>query len=187
MNKILQFSFKTLLKCGIATLIFTYFAYAESFKNIKSFSADFTQTLYSNETETQNQIVYKGKLQALAPESMLWSYVSPIPKKIFIKEGTMIVYEPKLQQAIFTRLQENLDLLTLLKNAKKITENHYQAQILEQQYDLLLDNGIPKQISFQDALGNKIEIVFENAKVNIAIDSKIFDFKPTSEIDIIYN
>ncbi|WP_276952234.1 LolA-like outer membrane lipoprotein chaperone [Helicobacter rodentium] len=187
MNQTFLCIFKILFKSGIVILFLSCFGYAQSLKDIKSFSADFTQTLYSFEENAQNQIVYKGKIQALAPASVRWSYVVPIPKEIFIEEGTMILYEPKLEQAIFTRLQENLDLLTLLKNAKKITENHYQANILEQKYDLLLENGIPKQISFQDTLGNKIEIVFENAKVNVAIDPKIFDFNPTSEIDIIYN
>lgn len=187
MNPTFSRLLKILFKSGIAIFFLGCFGYAQSLKDIKSFSADFTQTLYSNEEEMQNQIIYKGKLQALAPASVRWSYVVPIPKEVFIEEGTMILYEPKLKQAIFTRLQENLDLLTLLKNAKKITENRYQANILEQKYDLLLENGIPKQINFQDTLGNKIEIVFENAKVNVAIDSKVFDFNPKSEIEIIYN
>ncbi|WP_297681286.1 LolA-like outer membrane lipoprotein chaperone [Helicobacter sp.] len=187
MCKLFQFCLEILFKSGIAMLFFATFVNAQSLKEIQSFSADFTQTLYSFEENAQNQIVYKGKIQALAPSSVRWSYTSPIPKEIFIQEGTMIIYEPKLKQAIFTRLQENMNLLYLLQNAQKITENHYEAVILKQKYDLHLENGIPKQISFKDSLNNKIEILFENIKVNPAIESHIFDFQPKSEIDIIYN
>ncbi|WP_297809893.1 LolA-like outer membrane lipoprotein chaperone [uncultured Helicobacter sp.] len=187
MCKVFQFYLKILLKCGIAILFCIHFSNAESLKEIESFSADFTQILYSSEANAQNQIVYKGKLQALAPSSLRWSYITPIPKEIFIEENTMIIYEPKLKQAIFTQLQENLNLLYLLKNAKKITKNYYEAVILEQKYNVFLENGIPKQIIFNDTLGNKVEILFHNAKINITIDSSIFDFNPKSEIDVIYN
>ena len=104
-----------------------------------------------------------------------------------MQDNTMILYEPKLKQAIITRLQENMNLLSLLKNATKISEDHYESVILEQKYDLLLENGIPKQIVFYDTLGNKVEIVFQNAVINGTIDLNRFDFKPSAEIDIIYN
>ncbi len=187
MRKIFQCWFVILLKYGIGICFFIDIGNAQSLQELKAFSADFTQTLYSNEEGMQTKITYQGKIQALAPSRLKWSYQMPIPKEIFIEEGMMIIYEPKLKQAIFTRLQENMNLLYLLKNAKKITENHYEATISEQKYDLLLENGIPKQISFSDTLGNKVEIVFTNAKVNVLIDAKVFDFKPSSEIDIIYN
>ncbi len=187
MCKSFQSWLEILLKCGIVMLFLIDFSNAQSLKEIKTFSADFTQILHSSEENAQNQIVYKGRVLALAPSKLRWDYVTPIPKEIFIEEGTMIVYEPKLKQAIVTRLQENMDLLYLLKNAKKITENHYEAMISEQKYNLLLENGLPKQISFNDTLGNEVEIIFSDIKVNITMDSKIFDFKPSSEIDIIYN
>lgn len=187
MRKKFQSWLEILFKCGIAMCFLIDFGNAQSLKEIETFSADFTQILYSNEENAQNQIIYKGKVSALAPSKLRWDYIAPIPKEIFIEEGTMIVYEPKLKQAIFTRLQENMNLLFLLKNAKKITENHYETMILEQKYDVFLENGIPKQISFNDTLGNKVEIIFSDMQVNIAMDSKIFDFKPSSEIDIIYN
>lgn len=176
-----------LLKYGIGICFFISISNAQSLQELKTFSADFTQTLYSNEEGMQTKITYEGKIQALAPSRLKWSYQTPIPKEIFIEEGVMVVYEPKLKQAIFTRLQENMNLLFLLKNARQISETHYEAMILEQKYDLLVENGTPKQINFSDTLGNKVEIIFSNIKVNITMDSKIFDFKPNSEIDIIYN
>ena len=85
-------------------------------------------------------------------------------------------------------------MLNILKSDKKSTdfgigdiENHMKDFILEQKYDLLLENGIPKQIVFYDTLGNKVEIVFQNAVINGTIDLNRFDFKPSAEIDIIYN
>ena len=177
---------KYLCKIMFGILVFSAGINAESLKTLKSFSADFTQTLYSSE-KNQKPIIYKGKIEALAPSSAYWNYLSPIPKEIFIQDNTMILYEPKLKQAIITRLQENMNLLSLLKNATKISEDHYESVILEQKYDLLLENGIPKQIVFYDTLGTKVEIVFQTAVINGTIALNRFDFKPSAEIDIIYN
>lgn len=178
---------KSLHKIMFGILVFSAGINAESLKTLKSFSADFTQMLYSSEKEHQKPIVYKGKIEALAPSSAYWNYLSPIPKEIFIQDNTMILYEPKLKQAIITRLQENMNLLSLLKNATKINQNHYESVVLEQKYDLFLENGIPKRIVFYDTLDNRVEILFQNAVINGTINPNRFDFKPSAEIDIIYN
>ena len=102
---------KYLCKIMFGILVFSAGINAESLKTLKSFSADFTQTLYSSE-KNQKPIIYKGKIEALAPSSAYWNYLSPIPKEIFIQDNTMILYEPKLKQAIITRLQENMNLRT---------------------------------------------------------------------------
>ena len=96
---------------------------------------------------------------------MLWKYKSPIPKEIYINKDSMIIYEPKLEQAIYSTLKENLDILTLIKKAKFIKENHYIAELLGQKYYLFFEEGILKQISFVDAVGNSVEILFERNRL----------------------
>ncbi len=174
--------------CGI--LVFVGFAYAEIKKDIQTFSADFTQTLRSaesGENGEKNQIYYKGTIKALAPFNVLWIYTEPIPKEIYINHYLMVIYEPKLKQAIITRFKENMDLLSLIKNAKEISKNHYEADVGGQKYDLEFENGILKGISFIDGLDNHVEIAFTNITLNQNIDPKLFDFAPSSETDVIYH
>lgn len=177
---------KDWLKVGILFCILSAIAQAKDLQVIQSFSANFEQRVHSADNKG-SILKYTGTLKALAPTSVLWKYETPIPKEIYIDNGTMIIFEPKLQQAIFTQLQENMDLLSLLKKAKKIKENHYEAVILGQKYILLLKDGILKELRFGDALGNKVEIVFTKIVINSKIDEGIFEFNPAGDIDIIYH
>ncbi|MBX7489873.1 LolA-like outer membrane lipoprotein chaperone [Helicobacter turcicus] len=183
--RVLVVLFENLLKIGIFFCFLSVMIQAKDLQTIQSFSANFEQRVYSSENEGST-LKYTGTIKALAPSSVLWKYDEPIPKEIYIDNGTMIVFEPKLQQAIFTQLQENMDLLSLLKKARKVKENHYEAVILEQKYTLLLSNGILKEVRFSDDLGNKVEIIFSNIVVDSKIDAGIFEFNPSSDIDIIY-
>lgn len=152
-------------------------------KNIKSFEAEFTQILHSQ----NDDIVYKGKIKSLAPHYVLWDYSSPITKQIYIQRDSMIIYEPRLKQAIISSLQENLDILSLIKSAKKIKDNLYESTIMGQKYNLTFKDGILNSITFEDSLQNQVEIKFSQIKVDSSIEPHIFEFKPTSDIDIIYN
>ena len=82
------------------------------------------------------------------------------------------------------KLKKNLQVFI---NAVKIAQDHYVAEILNQKYHLYFAKGILQRISFEDSMGNQVEIVFEDIQVNPKIDPKIFDFKPASNIDILYN
>ena len=142
--------------------------------------------IHTEKHQKNREKMYQGNIQALAPNKVLWKYHKPIPKDIYVNAGEMIIVEPKLQQAIFTRLQEKMDLLSLLKVAKQVEENLYEAVVLNQKYLLHLENGILKAVHFDDDLGNQVEIVFSNIVVNQKIDAEIFVFHPSSDMDIIY-
>ena len=113
---------QNLLKVGILFCFFSVIAQSNELQVIQSFRANFEQKVQSAEGQGST-LRYTGEIKALAPVSVLWEYKTPIPKEIYIDNGAMIIFEPKLQQAIFTQLQENLDLFSLLKRAKKIKEN----------------------------------------------------------------
>lgn len=152
-------------------------------KMLESMQAYFTQKLISEDSV----ITYTGEFFALAPHFVLWKYQTPIPKEVYINGDSVVVYEPMLEQAIFSALKENIDVLNLIKQAKFIKENHYSAEILGQKYDLFFKEGILRQIAFVDSVGNRVEISFENIQTNHKIDPKLFEFKPTSNLDILYN
>lgn len=173
--------------CGILILINSLLATElQKLQNLKSFSADFTQTLTSKEEAKTQVITYKGKISAKAPQRVLWEYKSPVPKEIYINSGEMIIYEPKLNQAIIKRLEENLDIFSILKKAKKVDSTHFKAKILDQEYNIIIKDGILSEINFIDSLENSVSIVFSKVQVNINLNSGIFEYKPSSEVDIIY-
>lgn len=174
------------VRVGVLLLIVRIMVQAQELQKIQSFSADFEQRVYSSENQGE-VLKYTGIIKALAPSSVLWVYHKPIPKEVYVDKGMMIIFEPKLQQAIVTQLQESMDLLAVLKEAKPIQDNHYEAIVLGQKYTLLLDNGILKEINFMDSLGNKVQIVFSKIVINAKIDKEVFEFSPNSDVDIIYH
>lgn len=174
------------MKKIILFALFNLALYAQGLESLTTFSADFTQTLQAQMGDKQEVITYKGQIKAKAPANVLWIYKSPVPKEIYITNNEMIVYEPKLRQAIITQMQESLDLLTLLKKAKKLNNTEYETQILDQKYQLKIQGKILKEINFVDSLDNKVRITFSNAKIDEYIDSKVFDFLPSSDIDVIH-
>lgn len=154
---------------------------------IESFEANFTQTLTAPDTSAKNTVEYKGKIFAKSPNMALWEYTAPIAKSIYIKGQDVIIYEPLLEQATVSSIQESIDLFYLIKNAKEIKSNTYRSSILGQEYDLRVNSdGILQEISFVDNLGNQISIVFSDIKVNEPIDRLKFEFVPKSSVDLLY-
>lgn len=150
---------------------------------IQSLEANFTQTLTS---EDNHKIIYEGEIFLKSPKSALWKYNNPIIKEVYIEGNTLIIYEPKLEQATFSTLKEELNLLTLLKEAKQVDKNHYEAILSNQIYSIELKSDLPYIIRYKDELNNKVEIQLKNIKINALKNDNIFDFTPPSNIDIIY-
>ena len=162
------------VRVGVLLLIVRIMVQAQELQKIQSFSADFEQRVYSSENQGE-VLKYTGIIKALAPSSVLWVYHKPIPKEVYVDKGMMIIFEPKLQQAIVTQLQEEYGLFSCIKGGKAyLQNNHYEAIVLGQKYTLLLDNGILKEINFMDSLGNKVQIVFSKIVINAKIDKEVF-------------
>ena len=75
------------------------------FDKISSFRANFIQ----NVTNPNNKVVsYSGEVIAKAPYYMLWIYQSPIEKNIYLNKDFVIVDEPMLEQALFSKLKDEV-------------------------------------------------------------------------------
>ncbi|PHR74234.1 MAG: cell envelope biogenesis protein LolA [Arcobacter sp.] len=155
---------------------------ALEFKNLKSIQADFKQTIINN---ADQRIIYSGKLFIKEPSRILWKYEEPIIKNVFLINTMVIIDEPELEQAIFTTLNSEVNLLALLKSAKKISNEKYEAEINEVIYTFLIkDNKIDK-IVYKDELDNKVSIELFNSVYNEEIKESIFKFVAPSYYDII--
>ena len=90
---------------------------ANDIKNLDTFKASFTQKIVST---SDNIIEYKGNVFIKKSGKILWQYETPIKKNVYIDNTMAIVDEPELEQAIFTKLDNEINIIKLLNEAKKI-------------------------------------------------------------------
>ena len=151
---------------------------------ITSFQSDFIQTVTNEQNKT---LCYKGEIFFKAPNMVKWVYTSPMPKEIYIKEYQVTIIDKALEQILIKRIDPNFDFQTILKKAKKISKDHYQAKYNGKLFDIFLKNGILWRILYLDDLGNRVEIKFLHPQQNVAIDKKVFDFRLDPSWDVIYD
>ena len=115
--------------------------------NLKTISTNFTQ-LISN--SSHNTIKYNGKMYAKKENNLaLWIYTSPVEKKIYYRDGNIIILEPDLEQATFAKLNKVPNIISILKRAKKISENKLVAIFNKIKYTITIHNEIVKKIQLQ--------------------------------------
>jgi len=153
-------------------------------KNLKSFQADFTQSIKS----INNKIIeYKGIIFIKNTGKILWKYKTPIEKNVYILNDFAIIDEPELEQAIYTQLQSEINIIKLLNASKKINENSYITNIDEIDYliESSKDTNEIEIIKYKDKLDNNVEIKFTNQVSNKDIQDHIFKFTAPEHYDII--
>ncbi|WP_104741286.1 LolA-like outer membrane lipoprotein chaperone [Helicobacter suis] len=147
-------------------------------------SAHFKQEVLGKKPSPINP-VYEGEVLAKAPFYAKWVYNKPTPKEVYMQNKQVIIYEPKLLQAIFTKLTKDLNFFAILQKAKLQKDGRYKAKINQTTYYLTLEKGLPIQLDFIDNLQEKVRITFSDVRVNIPLGSALFEFTPPKGVDII--
>ena len=169
-------------------LIFTLFIFSSfsfssnDIQNLKSFQSKFTQTITSSSSDI---ITYQGEVFIKNSGQILWKYKTPVVKNVYIENNMAIVDEPELEQAIFTTLENEINILKLLKEAKKIDNNNYVSTIDGTKYQISMSSNKIKKITYKDTLDNSVEIIFSNSIQDEPIDDNIFVFVAPSNYDLI--
>lgn len=165
-------------------VFFMAFNASADIKNLKSFKANFTQSIKSINNKT---IEYNGEVFIKNTGKILWKYKTPIEKNVYILNDFAIVDEPELEQAIYTQLQSEINIIKLLNTSKKINENSYIANIDDTDYliESSKDTEQIEIIKYKDKLDNSVEIKFENQLSNEDINDEIFKFTAPEHYDII--
>ena len=169
------------MKVFITFLTLTIYVFALDI-NFDSFEADFTQTITD---ENGKKIVYKGEIKSQKPYKAIWHYKFPIEKIVYIIRRDVSVVEFDMEQVIYKKLNEEIDLFTLLNNAKKINEHLYEVHYNDDLYTLQIEKGIIQNISYTDKFDNKVEISFRSQKTNIKFKNGTFDIVIPKDFDII--
>ena len=166
----------------LITLLSLYALLFANIFDIKSYEANFKQTITNN---SNKEILYKGKIYFKNNGNILWSYTEPIIKNVFINKNKVIIDEPELEQAIISNMDDDLNLIKILKESKKINNNTYENTINEITYTIKTYKNNLNAIFYKDEIENKVKIIFSNEKVNQNIDDKIFQFSYSDYYDII--
>jgi outer membrane lipoprotein carrier protein len=142
-------------------------------QHINTLEANFIQKVTNSSNKT---ITYKGKIYIRQPNQMLWIYTTPIIKNVYMIGQQIIMVEPELEQAIFTSLSKEINLIELINNPSKV----------DKKYKLGYNkDGVIKSISYKDEVDNNILIEFINIKVNEYIKNSIFFTNIPDDYDII--
>jgi len=153
-----------------------------SISNINSFEADFTQTITDDKSKV---LSYNGHVSAVKPQVALWSYTTPVNKNVYINTYEVTIVEPEIEQVIVKRLESNFSFFNMIKNAKKIDKNTYEAFYKSSKFIIVMENESIKSISYVDEFENNVKIVFKNQKTNKTIDKNIFIPKFSLDFDVI--
>ena len=157
---------------------------ANDIKNLDSFKANFSQIITSN---SDNVIEYKGEVFIKKSGKILWKYKTPVEKNVYITDNFAIVDEPELEQAIFTQLESEINIIKLLNSSKKVNDNSYITKIEDVDYLIKTSKNDDKinYIKYKDKLENDVEIKFSNVVQNGEISDEIFKFVVPENYDVI--
>lgn len=153
-------------------------------RDLDSFKASFVQVIISS---SQNKIEYTGDVFIKKSGKILWKYKTPVVKNVYINNDYAVVDEPELEQAIYTKLDSEINIIKLLNNSKKVNDNSYTTTIEDVGYLIKTskdDNKI-SYIKYKDKLENDVEIKFSNVVQNGEIQDEIFKFNVPANYDVI--
>lgn len=148
-----------------------------------SLKSDFIQTVISGDAK----IIYKGNFSANNENKAVWRYLEPVNKTIYFAYDKVIIIEPDLEQVIVSNLKDSPDLTRILKSAKKISNDKYEAMYENVKYKIDFKNSLPNTILYKDKLDNFVEIKLTNTKKDIDIDKNDFIPNIPANYDIIKN
>lgn len=150
---------------------------------LESIDSKFEQRIVDDHNKT---ITYTGTLLAKKPSLAHWHYATPIEKDIYIKQNYVTIIEPDLEQVIKKDLGENIDIISIVKRAKEVSENYYIAIYNEKKYHIHLSEAkVLHSIGYDDDFGNKTTIEFIAPKLNEAISDAAFEVTIPEGFDII--
>lgn len=154
----------------ILTILFLIFC--QLFATIETYQADFMQII----TNPSGKIItYNGSIHIKQANKMLWQYKTPIEKYVYMNNLNIIIDEPELEQAIYTKLSNEINIIDFMNNPDLVDDKY----ILKFQDEKLVS------IRYSDEMENDIEIIFQNIQLNKKMSNQLFYFIAPLDYDII--
>ncbi len=171
------------MKALLIALFFTTLLNALETQQLESFSADFIQSITDEHNKT---ITYSGTVIAKRPDFARWHYTKPIDKELYMYYGVLTIIEPEMEQAVIKKVDESIDLFTIIENAKQRNNNYFEAHYENRKFLLTFTREhLLASIAYQDDLDNHVTIHFTNQQRNIDVNETLFRATIPKEYDII--
>ena len=172
------------------------------FGDMKTFQADFTQSLVQGADRSQNN---QGKIYIKSPDKFRLDYTAPYVQ-IYVADGKKVYqYDADLEQVIIKPQAQILNNtpLFVLSNTKKLQESYHveaQGSWDEQNWFLLRPKSADtnfeqirlafkgKNLStmeLKDSFGQFSRLTFRNVKNNTPLAENLFKFTPPEGVDVI--
>ena len=151
-------------------------------KQLQSFSADFNQTIQDEHNKT---ITYTGYMKSKRPNLALWNYEKPVQKTLYVYDNIVTIVEPDMEQAIIKKMDQNIDIFQIIRNSKKIDNDHFEADYNDQKFLLTFKKELLTSISYKDELDNRVTINFSKQENNKELNNTIFKAVIPEDFDIV--
>lgn len=159
--------------------------YTLSFSNpidLTSFMADFNQTITDDKGEV---LAYSGSIKAQKPQFALWSYKTPVEKKVYMSNNRIVIIEPEIEQVIIRGIKGDFDFFSMIQNAKKIDKDNFVASFEESKFYIKMKNSKVSTLSYKDKFDNDVKIVFTQQIQNSEISPEVFKVSYPLDYDVI--
>lgn len=201
------------LKHIILTVIFSFFSQTvlaiqvedlkAYLKDLKTFEADFTQTLLDRQGNTIEKS--SGKMYLNNPGQFHWAYQEPFLQQVITDNVSLWIYDEDLEQVTIKSVEGNLDNTpAAVLSGKEDIDTHFNVEDLSKIEGLRVYQLSPKdedgefhsiRIGFHamnlallwlvDNLGQITRIDFSQQKLNKPLSDELFHFEPPEGTDVI--
>ncbi|MCP4492633.1 MAG: outer membrane lipoprotein chaperone LolA [Gammaproteobacteria bacterium] len=171
-------------------------------KNLDNLTADFKQTLLDDDKQVVQQS--SGRLALQRPGKFSWIYTTPYEQQIVADGSELWIYDVDLDQVTVKPMSGGLASapIMILMKQNEIGDEFTVSEIGQRKYlywvelepkssDLEftqvyigLEEGAIKAMELRDNFGQSTQIVFENLRLNVVHNPKVFQFIPPDGVDV---
>lgn len=180
----------------------------KTYKQIKTFQADFTQTIAFDDFDTKDISMGRVFLKKGSPPrgKMRWDYAVPTSQQIFIEDDRLLYYVPEHQQVVKSSIGKQtglpldlffgMDKMETLFNISRHGKHELlfipkkdrsrMKQMLVTLTPLLNPSGVfIQKIVLTEQNGNRSTFLFSNVKINSELSDNYFSFKIPEGVEVI--
>ncbi len=174
----------------------------EALKNLDNLTADFKQTLLDDDKQVVQQS--SGQLALQRPGKFSWIYTTPYEQQIIADGSELWIYDVDLDQVTVKPMSSGLASapIMILMKQNDIGDEFTVSEIGQRKYlywvelepkstDLEytqvyigLEKGAIKAMELRDSFGQSTQIVFDNLRLNVVHNPKVFQFVPPEGVDV---
>jgi len=163
----------------------------------KTFKTDFHQTITNEKGKVikyDGSVLFKnfqnsftndlGEQSTYSRSLFKWTYTAPTQKEVCTDGTQLIVVDHDLEQVSTYLIDDGINLEEVLKIAKEISKNEYQATYKDIEYLISLDDkGLLKQIVYVDNLENAVKIIFNNMEYDSSVNEGALECNAPADYD----